>query len=1025
MNHTVTPDSPAAANSSEQTSSTATSAQNSVRLELIGLVVFLSVFMLGKHLFSLQEHALHWWADMFWTAAAGFTALRCFTTARRQTGTEMQAWRLFGLGCLAWFGGMLAWDYQELVLGIYTPFPSWSDLGYYLFAALFGMGFVHYHGSGPRAPLSLLEFSQFGIFICCIVLSHLVIFAVPLQTQETTTLYLAGVLAYPALYMALLIHSVTTLWQHVRGPTRHALGLVVAGITVHALANSLYAYGLLGRTYQAGNYLDVAWLIGLALIYWGAAAYPSRTAVKNTATDEGTARMLARLIPIISIGITILVILAFNHNLQPTTYEQMFPAAILLMLFVALREWASSTLEAHQAAAIRRSEAHLRQMFSISPVITAITRLHDGMVLDVNDAYVETTGYRRDELIGRTTTQLGVWQQPLDRQHMVDQLRKEGSIRGMDLQLRTKPGETREILASFAPIRIEDEDYLLSTGLDITARERTATEMRKLARALEQTADIVMITDRAGVIEYVNPAFTTVTGYSNAEAIGQRPNLLHSDKQGPEFYNALWSVILSGEVFSDVFVNKAKDGTLYYEQKTITPLRDAHGEITHFVATGRDISSRIEIEEQLRFLAQHDTLTALPNRVKLLDHLMKTLASARAHTRMVAVLFLDIDRFKNINDTLGHGAGDTMLREMGERLHQRLRAHDSIARFGGDEFVIVMDEVASANDASTLALRILEALTQPFHISDATLHITISIGISLFPNDGEDSSTLLKNADAAMYRAKERGGNNYQFYSADMGAHAERRLTLENDLRLALERDEFVLHYQPQIAADSGKIIGCEALLRWQHPQQGLVPPLEFIGILEETGLIVPVGRWVLETACTQLAAWRQRGQTQFTMAVNIASRQFQEPGLTELVTELLQKHTLEPQFLELEITESTLMQHIPTTADTLATQAKLGVRIALDDFGTGYSSLSYLRRFPIDSLKIDREFVRDIPGDVDDTAITRAIIALAQSLHLRIVAEGVETEEQRHFLSNLGCESMQGYLFSKPVPAADFDKLL
>ncbi len=1027
MTNLMTPDSPTASPSA-QTPSTAHMAQlvqNSRRFELIGLVVFLSVFMLGKHLFLLDQHAIHWWSDMFWTAAAGITALRCFKTARRQTGAEAQAWRLFGLGCLAWFGGMLAWDYQELVLGVYTPFPALSDLGYYLFAVLFGIGFVHYHGSGPRPP-SLLELSQFGIFICCIVLSHLVIFAVPLQTQETTTLYLAGALAYPALYMALLIHSVTTLWLRVRGPTRYALGLVVAGITVHALANSLYAYSLLGRSYQAGNYLDVAWLVGFALIYWGAAAYPSNTAGENTSTDEGSAApRLSRLIPIISIGITILVILAFNHNLQPTTYEQMFPAAILLMLFVALREWASSTLEAHQAAAIRRSEAQLRRIFSISPVMTAISRRSDGMFLDVNDTYTETTGYSRDELIGKSSLQLGVWEQPQDRQRMIERLKTEGFVRGLDQQIRTKSGEIIQVLASFTPIMIEDEEYLLGTALDITEREHTATEMRKLARALEQTADIVMITDRAGIIEYVNPAFTAVTGYSNAEAIGQRPSLLHSDKQGPDFYNALWSVILSGEVFSDVFINKTKDGTLYYEQKTITPLRDAHGEITHFVATGRDISSRIEIEEQLRFLAQHDTLTALPNRVKLLDHLMKTLASARAHRRMVAVLFLDIDRFKNINDTLGHDAGDTMLREMGKRLHQRLRTHDSIARFGGDEFVIVMDEVASANDASTLALRILEALTQPFHISDTTLHITISIGISLFPNDGEDSSTLLKNADAAMYRAKERGGNNYQFYSADMGAHAERRLTLENDLRLALERGEFVLHYQPQIAADSGKIIGCEALLRWQHPQQGLVPPLEFIGILEETGLIVPVGRWVLETACAQLAAWRQRGQSQFTMAVNIASRQFQEPGLTEFVTELLQKHTLEPQFLELEITESTLMQHIPTTADTLTTLAKLGVRIALDDFGTGYSSLSYLRRFPIDTLKIDREFVRDIPGDADDTAITRAIIALAQSLHLRIVAEGVETEEQRRFLSGFGCESMQGYLFSKPVPAADFDKLL
>ncbi|MBI5039941.1 MAG: PAS domain S-box protein, partial [Gammaproteobacteria bacterium] len=471
------------------------------RIELTGLVIFLGVFMLGNSLLPRTPDIIHGWADLFWTAGALFTALRCFVTARRQTGNEARAWRLFGLACMTWFGGMLVWDYQELVLGRYTPFPSWPDLGYYLFAVLFGAGLVQYRGGGPRVPVTLLELSQFGIFLCCIALVHLVIFATPLQARESTPLLVASALAYPVLYMALLIHGVATLWLRLRGPTRRALGIVVTGIAVHALTNSLYAYALLGRTYEAGNYLDSAWLFGFALIYWGAVQYPDMSTRQDAASEQDVTPPLARLVPVASISVTILVILAFRQNLQPIVYAQMFLPMILLMACIALREWAGNTLEAHQAAAVRRSEAQLRQIFSISPVMTTITRRHDGMFVDVNDAYLETTGYRRDELLGRSSTQLGMWKQPQDRQRMIDQLQAKGSIRGFDQQIRTKSGEIREVLASFAPILIEDEECLLGAALDITARERTAAEMRKLARALEQTADIVMITDRVGRIE--------------------------------------------------------------------------------------------------------------------------------------------------------------------------------------------------------------------------------------------------------------------------------------------------------------------------------------------------------------------------------------------------------------------------------------------------------------------------------------------------------------------------------------------
>jgi diguanylate cyclase (GGDEF)-like protein len=389
------------------------------------------------------------------------------------------------------------------------------------------------------------------------------------------------------------------------------------------------------------------------------------------------------------------------------------------------------------------------------------------------------------------------------------------------------------------------------------------------------------------------------------------------------------------------------------------------------------------------------------------------------------VLFLDLDRFKIINDTLGHDTGDAMLRQLSERLLHRLRPNDSIARFGGDEFVLLINDIKSMDELAALAERMLIALLPPFDIQATALHVTASVGISVYPDDGEDSGTLLKHADAAMYRAKEMGGNTFQFYSAELGTHAMKRLTLENDLRMALDRGEFVLHYQPQIDIESGRTVGVEALLRWNHAERGLIGPIDFIPLLEETGLIVPVGRWVLEAALTQLAEWHRAGWQSLAVAVNLSSRQFHEPELAERLAECLQVHALPARCVELEITESTLLQHIPATTATLERLSELGFGIALDDFGTGYSSLSYLRRFPIDTLKIDRSFVRDIPDDSNDAAITRAIVVMAQSLQLRLVAEGVELEQQRDFLSSLGCRTMQGYLFSRPLDAPAMTRYL
>ncbi len=562
---------------------------------------------------------------------------------------------------------------------------------------------------------------------------------------------------------------------------------------------------------------------------------------------------------------------------------------------------------------------------------------------------------------------------------------------------------------------------VLGVASDISDVQNTMAQMQILASALEQTADLVMITDRDGLVEYVNPAFTAVTGYTRDEIAHKKPNVLKSGKHDDTFYKSLWDTILNGDPFSDTFINKRKDGGIFYEEKTITPIRDPQGRIAHFVATGKDISDRMRTQERMQFMAHHDALTKLPNRVLFLDRLNQAMARARWHHRHVAVIFIDIDRFMEFNDRIGHSGGDQLLLQLTQRLSSGVRSGDTVARFGGDEFAILLEDMASEKDVSLLAKKLLDTLVPEFVIDNTAYSITASIGVSIFPSDGEDAETLIRNADVAMYRAKDLGRNNYQFYSNEMSARTFERLALENSLRHALMRQEFFLLYQPQYDTHTGKIIGVEALLRWQHPELGMVTPNDFVPLLEETGLIVPVGEWVLRQACQQAHTWHSEGFAGLLMSVNVSSRQFNNPDFSTNIQNIIQTTGIIPSLLELELTESMLMRNASKTISALNTLHHLGVRIAVDDFGTGYSSLNYLRRFPIGTLKIDQSFIRDVAEDQDDAAITTAIIVMGQSLHLRVVAEGVETQTQLEFLQQRGCYLIQGNFLSQPVTASEF----
>ncbi len=479
------------------------------------------------------------------------------------------------------------------------------------------------------------------------------------------------------------------------------------------------------------------------------------------------------------------------------------------------------------------------------------------------------------------------------------------------------------------------------------------------------------------------------------------------------------------------------DGAVRFVHEQAEVIFDDEGTPLRLAGTTQDITERKQIEDQIRFLAYYDGLTRLPNRALFMERLNQALSSAHRQGGTLAMLFLDLDRFKRINDTLGHTVGDRLLQAVSERLKKCLRSTDtiargdplasgdSVARLGGDEFIVTITDIARGEDAARIARRIMDAMNEPFKLEEHEVFVTVSIGISLYPHDGKDVETLLKNADSAMYHAKDAGRGTYQFYNASMNAAAFQRLAMENSLRKALERQEFLLHFQPQIDVATGGIIGAEALVRWRHPELGMVSPADFIPLAEETGLIMPIGEWVLRAACAQGKAWRDQGFDGMIMAVNLSGCQFRQQTLVHTVGEIVKSTGFDPRCLELEITESILVQSVEDTISSLRRLKDMGLRVSVDDFGTGYSSLTYLKRFPIDTLKIDQSFTRDIATDSGDAAITAAIIAMAEGLKMAVIAEGVETAEQRDFLLQKGCRLMQGYLFSRPVPAEQFLALL
>lgn len=677
--------------------------------------------------------------------------------------------------------------------------------------------------------------------------------------------------------------------------------------------------------------------------------------------------------------------------------------------------------------ALRAMTERLQGVLATSPSVNYAMLLDaDGLHLEwVSDNVALMTGYDAEE-----ASQPGWW---LDHIEPVDRAAARAGVHGLrdsghlvrEYRFRHRDGGTIWIRDELRVVGRSASGASQVAGVwsNVTEQREATERLRLNAAVIESTHDGVLITDLDGVIVSVNRAFTAVTGYEREEAVGRTPRFLQSGRHDRGFYQAMWAALRGAGYWQGELWNRRKNGELYPEWLTLNAVRNDEGEATHYVGVFTDISKLKQTEERLNYLAHHDPLTDLPNRLLVLSRLEHAVDVAQRRKRRVAVMCIDLDRFKTVNDSLGHPVGDELLCAVANRLRARLRKEDTLGRLGGDEFMVLIEHLDVPGDAALVANNLVETLAEPFALScGQEVFIHASIGISLFPDDGRDFMELVRNADAAMYRAKAQGRNTYGFYTEDLTRHASARLGLETRLRRALAQHEFVVYYQPVISIADGRLLGAEALVRWQPVGEDMVSPAAFIPVAEETGLIAPIGEWVLREACRQARCWQAAGHAFPSVAVNLSVEQFRRQDIGAVLRDVLAETGLAPERLELEITESNLMDQGEKAAELLDRLKATGVRLAIDDFGTGYSSLAYLKRFAIDKLKIDRSFVKDLADDRNDLAIASAIVAMARALDISVQAEGVETTAQLELLRSLGCGTYQGYLCSKPLPADEFE---
>ncbi|MBL0709013.1 MAG: EAL domain-containing protein [Sulfurimonas sp.] len=656
------------------------------------------------------------------------------------------------------------------------------------------------------------------------------------------------------------------------------------------------------------------------------------------------------------------------------------------------------------------------------------------VVIDCNEAAVHILKYKsKAAILNHRPSEFSPEYQPdgklsHDKVKEVIQIVKDKGYNSFEWKHLTSENKEVWIDVTLTSIELDGQKVLHTVWKDIDERKALQLKDAHQAQIIQQTNDSVISVDLDGNILTWNGGSEELFEYTADEAIGKNISMTYKKEDIYKLFKSFDMLISTGEYSADLSLVK-KSHKLFDASVSLSLLKDEQGEPIAIVGYTQDITLRKEtekiLEEQrktLEYQAHYDALTGLPNRMLFQDRLLQGMEKSKRHSTQLALFFIDLDRFKQINDSLGHEVGDKVLQEVALRLKKTTRDEDSIARLGGDEFTIVMEDLARGENASVLARKILNTLSEALYIDEHTLYVSCSIGISLFPQDSTDSGKLIMYADAAMYKAKDEGKNNFQFYSSDMTNLAMKKVTLEVGLRKAIKNEEFIVYYQAQVDAVSGRTTGMEALVRWNHPDDGLISPALFIPIAEETGLIIELDQWVMKTAMNQFSSWYAQGLTPGVLAMNLSIKQLQKKGFISMFKGLMEETKCKAEWIELEVTESQIMTHPEDAIKILTKISELGIELAVDDFGTGYSSLSYLKKLPINKLKIDQTFVRGLPDDEEDAGITKAVIALAKSLSLRIIAEGVETKEQKDFLVENGCKSIQGYFYSKPIPAQEID---
>ena len=742
-------------------------------------------------------------------------------------------------------------------------------------------------------------------------------------------------------------------------------------------------------------------------VYWADAAVKAVTAIISICTSIALVRLLPRALKLPS-----------PAQLDRETQER-------LEAFEKLKAAQSSLV--HMTKLKEAEEAKNQLSQSLRATLETIPDLlfevdMDGRYHQIHSPREELLALPAAELVGKTIHEV-LPEDAVDTiMKALQQADASGQSHGSQFELNVPAGRRWFEISVSRKTNAHDQDKrFIVLSRDITERKLAEIELKIAATAFEAQEGMI-VTDATTRILRVNNAFTEITGYSAEESIGKTPNFLSSGIHDKSYYEAMWSSLKSKGMWEGEIWNCRKNGTIYPERLVITPVRDKKGNVTNYVASLADITESKAASDEIKSLAFYDPLTQLPNRRLLLDRLKQALASSGHSSQWGAALFLDIDHFKVLNDTLGHSTGDILLKIIANRLQSCIREADTVARIGGDEFVILLedlgeDKIEAAAYTETIAKKILDLMAQPYKL-DTYEHIgSVSIGATLFFNHETDIEDVLKQADIAMYQAKDAGRNTIRFFDVQMQEAVALRVGMERELRTAIDNNQFELYYQVQVNKNK-KMLGAEALIRWIHPERGMVSPAQFIPLAEDTGLILPIGQWVLETACAQLKSWQQNPQTrELSISVNVSAKQFNQPNFVELVQDTITRHGIDPAFLKLELTESMLLDNIQLMIEKMIDLRKIGVRFELDDFGTGYSSLQYLKQLPLNQLKIDQSFIRDITIDENDKILVRTIIAMAHSMDLGVIAEGVETEEQRQFLMDHGCDHFQGYLFGKPEP--------